>query len=288
MPVSQSALINRVRDSLEDFPFATQGSASTATSVVAVTDGTDWEEGAIGEFQDDGEQFKVISVSANNLTAFRGWNGTTGASHAASTTIIRDPTFSYRQVNQALSWTLNRLWPYAWKSETVTLTYDATETWYNFAPTGTPVGIIAIQQRHGGSQEFVSRFGVDGGKPFLYRNDLPTGLVTSGRGIRFPAGYYSDQNIEVRTAVLITGTSDIEDTAELPVADTMVLGAVAHLMRGKQVRRSTQGINRDEATTVSNLAPLQAHVVFEEQFADALQMLRIKHEMRYPLIAKWG
>lgn len=288
MAVSQSALIPRVRDLLEDRPFATKGSASSASSVVAVTDGTDWEEGAIGEFQSDGEQFKVISVSSNDLTCFRGWNGTTAATQAAATTIVRDPTFTYRQVNQALTAGLNRLWPYAWKTETVALTYSATTIWYNFAPTGTPVGLVKVQQRYGASNEYIGYFGSAGRRPFIIDNNLPTGLVAAGRGIRFPAGSYSQQDYSVIAAVLITGTSDIEDTAELPVADTLVTGALGRLMNAKQVARTTQGINRDQATTISNLAPLQAGSVFEEQFVDALQMLRIKYRARYPLISTWG
>ena len=52
MAVSLTTLVPRVRDLLSelgDQTWATQGSAASAVSVIAVTNGAQWEEGAIGE-----------------------------------------------------------------------------------------------------------------------------------------------------------------------------------------------------------------------------------------------
>ena len=285
MAVSLSALIPRVRNQLDDNPFATSGSASSSSSVVAVTDGTDWEEGAVGEFSSDGEQFKVISVSSNNLTCLRGWNGTTAATHTSSETVYRDPTYGYKQISDALTVALNRLWPYAWKTEAAALTPLSTTIWYNL--TATCVGIISAAQLHGTSNNDVSLFGVDG-KPFMFRRNLPTALVASGVGIKFPQGlYHASNSISVTAAARITGTSDIEDSSTLPVGDALVTGALGYVVGNKQIPRVSSGVSRDEAATIGSTARLQTGLVYEQQFVTKLQMLRILHDQLYPIAREW-
>lgn len=282
MAVSTSALIPRVRGFLNEDPFATQGSAADASSVVAVTDGTDFEEGAVLEFQDNGEQAKVISVAGNNLTCFRGWNGTTAAAHAASTTILRDFSYSYAQINQALTTAVNRLWPYAWKTEADTLTVVAGTTWYDL--TATQMGIIEANQITGSSpSEKVQRFGV-GSLPFEFRRRMPTTVVASGVGIQFPGGLYSGTaDINITSAARITGTSDIEDSQTLPVADAVVIGALAAMMRQGAVGGVAQPYTEERAAD-----PLSTFGTLEQEFRTKLEMLKILHEELYPIIRPWG
>jgi len=286
MAVSTSDLIPRVRNQLDDNPFATSGSAASASSVVVVTDGTDWEEGAIGEFSSDGEQWKVKSVSSNDLTCFRGWNGTTAATHTSSETVYRDPIYGYKQISDALIVALNRLWPYAWLTEAVALTPSATAYWYDL--TATCMGVVEVNQIVGsGTALDVQSFGRHG-RPFEFRRNLPASLVASGVGIKFEAGLYHTTNtINVTAAARITGTSDIQDSTTLPVADAMVTGALAHLVGNKQISRVSTGINRDEQATVGNTSRLQTGVVYEQQFVQKLQMLRILHDQLYPIAKVW-
>ena len=285
MAVSTSALIPRVRNQLDDNPFATSGSASSASSVVAVTDGTDWEEGAIGEFSSDGEQWKVKSIVTNDLTCFRGWNGTTAATHTSSETVYRDPIYGYKQISDALTVALNRLWPYAWKTESVSLTPSATTLWYDM--TATCMAIIEANQIIGSSPADLRSFGIDG-KPFAFRRNLPAALVASGVGMRFAAGlWHATNTVNVTAAARITGTSDIEDSTTLPVGDALVTGALGYLVGNKQIPRVSSMANRDEMATVSNTARLQTGVVYEQQFVQKLQMLRILHDQLYPIAREW-
>lgn len=295
MAVSIAALIPRVRDQLNDRPmFATQGSAADTTGVIAVTDGTDWDEGAVGEFQANGEQFKVISVSSNNLTCFRGWNGTTAAIQAASSTIFRDPRYSYRQVEQALTGRVHRLWPYAWKVGSASVTPSQTTRWNDLA--ATDMALINATQRYGASSEFEGWYGVEPGGyeavdkpvlPIVFRRRMDA-VVTSGTGVRFPGGFHHATNtITVRTARRITGTSDIEDSEILPVGETLVLGALATLLRGGQIERVGAGVNRDQAATIGSTSRLQTFGVLESDFRDQLQLLKFMHEQVYPLAPIW-
>lgn len=299
MAVSISALIPRVRDQLGDkIQFATRGTAADTTGVIAVTDGTDWEEGAVGEFQDDGEQFKVISVSANNLTCFRGWNGTTAAAHAAvggiNPTILRDPYYSYRQITQALTGRVHRLWPYAWKVGSTSVTPSTTTRWNDLA--ATDMALINATQRYGGSNEYEGWYGVEPGGyesvdspvlPIVFRRRMDA-IVASGTGVRFPGGFHHATNtVTVRTARRITGTSDIEDSELLPVGETLMLGALATLLRGSQIQRVGDGVNRDQAVTIGSTSRLQTFGVLESDFRDQLQLLKFMHEQVYPLAPVW-
>jgi hypothetical protein len=288
MAVSQSALIPRVRDLLSEFgdqTWYTQGSAASSSSVVAVTDGTDWEEGAVGEFQDDGEQFKVISVSVNNLTCFRGHAGTTGAVHAASSTIVRDPKFSYRQVNQALTSALSRLWPYVYKVTSTPITPTTTTYWYNLATTD--IELLGARQEYGTTSIAVGEFHTHSMRPtnkkfIRFERELPATAAASGVGVYFPDGFYHATNtVKVRTKSILTGTSDIEDSNLLPVADALIIGALPRLLIDVQMKRLVQGVNLQQAMQISTLGAAQAGSAYEQQFQTMLFHLKLLHDSLY-------
>src|SRR5512145_2229877 len=113
MAVSTSALVARVRDLLGDHPWGTTSTTENTGATVAVPDGTDWSEGDIGEWQTGTvgfEQFYVQAVVANNLTVVRGYAGTTAEAHTSGDRVLKNPSFSGRQIQQALETAVKGLW----------------------------------------------------------------------------------------------------------------------------------------------------------------------------------
>jgi hypothetical protein len=203
--ITQAALIQRIRYELGDHPWETTGSAASASSVVAVADGTDWAEGDIGEFEDDGEQFWVKSISTNDLTCVRGYNGTTAATQAASSRILKFPRYAYKEVINAIESTIQSL-PYhkIWKKVGDTITPDASATvWYDLAADA--LDIIDARQLYSTSDTKEGRYGERHSSfPIILRRNMTTSLVASGVGVRFPAGFYHASNtVNIDYALLL-------------------------------------------------------------------------------------
>src|SRR3990167_791141 len=193
--ITQAALIQRVRYELGDNPWETTGSAASASSVVAVADGTDWAEGDIGEFEDDGEQFWVKSISTNDLTCVRGYNGTTAATQAASSRILKFPRYGYKEVTNAIESTIQNL-PYhkVWKKVGDTVTpAPTTAVWYDLAADA--LDIIDARQLYGTSDTKEGRYGERHNvRSIILRRNMTSSLVTSTVGVRFPGGFYHASN----------------------------------------------------------------------------------------------
>jgi hypothetical protein len=260
MAVSSTDLITRVRSFLDERPFVTTASAGSASSAVAVTDGTDWEEGAILEFQNNGEQCLVQSISANNLTCVRGWNGTTAATQAQGNA-FRDPQYTYDNVLKAIQ----------------------SAVWYDLADA---LALINVVQQYGFGDDSVGIFG-DGrmNRQVIFEKNLPTGLVASGTGLRFPGGFFHSSNtVRIKYAAAITGTSDIEDDGELAVSDAVIYGALARLLTGKEAERVVQGEDQEVARSVRVGARLSAGAYYERLFRQELQALRLTHQRLIPIM----
>jgi hypothetical protein len=284
MAVSTTDLITRVRTYLDERPFVTTGSAASSSSVVAVTDGNDWEEGAIGEFQNNGEQFLVKSISSNDLTCVRGWNGTTAATQASGQ-VWRDPQYTYDNINKCLASAVRRLWPYAWKAvdDTITPSPELGTIWYDLADA---LALINVVQQHGSDDASLGIYG-DGrnNRQVIFEKNLPTGLVASGTGLRFPTGFFSTDNVvRVKYAAAITGTSDIEDDGELAVADAVIYGALGRLISGKELERVTMGEDQEVARSVRVGGRLSAGAYYERLFRKECEMLKLKHQKLIPIM----
>jgi len=289
MTVSTQDAIPRVRDQLGelgDQTWITTGSAASTVSSVVVASGTDWDVGSIGEFESTGgEQFKVLSVSGNTLTVVRGWAGTSASIQAADTVIIRDPIFSYRQIEQALIEALNRLWPYCFIVENISITPSPSNTiWYNL--TDTILGVLSIIQLTDDAVADARAYGTPRGnrynKDFNFERGLPTALVASGTGITFPKGVFSLTNtIYIRGLAAITGSDDIEDSTRLPVANAVVTGALARLCREPQFRRIINTENVSQSAQTGSLTALQMSGAFESAFQDRLNQLALSHSEIY-------
>jgi hypothetical protein len=285
MPVSTADLIPRVRDLLGDRPWQTTGTAADATTTsVTVPDGTRWAAGNIGEFQDNGEQVFVSSVSGNTLTVVRGYASTTAQAHS-SVALVRDPTYTYRQVLQALTWAVQNLWPYAWKTETISITPDPTKDWYDASATA--IDVVRVSQPYGASDERLGIFGASGsGKPVEFARNLPTGLVASGSGFRFPRGFFHGSNAV--TAVMrakITGASDIADGTP-PVADAVVLGACYRVVMGSQTQRTGTEVRAEVIDAVQGSDRARTAMLWKQEWQQALLRLRAECAAMFPPAGK--
>lgn len=247
MSFAQASLVQRIRNLLNDNPWATTGSAASSSSVVAVPDGTKWDEGAILEFQDTGEQCWVQSVSSNNLTCLRGYNGTTPATHASGN-VLRDPFFTYARITEAAELCMQELWPYCYKRVTATVTPVAgsSNAWYDLA--SDYMALIQVTQVDTASNpDRVYIYGARGsGLPINVQSGLPTTLVTSGTGILFPAGFATTATtVRVDYAAKITATTagspaSYSDLSDGILVDLVTYGAAARLTVASDVPRATQ------------------------------------------------
>ncbi len=265
MALSQATLFQRVRDILGDTPWATPFTASVtaAATTVAVSDGTLWDVGSIGEWQDTGEQFYTRSVSVNNLTVFRGYNGTTATAHDGTITPIviwKTPAFTFKRIQDAAEMVVLTLWPYAWKKSTTTITIStATTNWYDVGSTF----IDPIQASQVGTESppniylyGSSNLGIGtagpvpmpptGFKrilPVQFGINLPTSQVASGIGVSFPQGFFNLTNtIQVDFRALLTATvsaGSYSDLSEGMSAEVVAYGAAARLVRASEVPRVT-------------------------------------------------
>jgi hypothetical protein len=224
---SQGTLIQRVRDLLTDNPWATTftGNINNSTTTVPVPDGTRWDEGAVGEWQDTGEQWYTQSVAANNLTVIRGWNGTTAAAHNGSVTaitILRDPTFSYKKVQDAIELIMQQLWPYVYKKVTTSVVPVNGTVWYDL--NAAALALISVTQASSTTPYRLYRYGQKGtGAPVGIQMNVPSAIGASGTAIGFPRGFQTTTtNIQVDYAAALTtatsGTICLPQTMEMGFA----------------------------------------------------------------------
>jgi hypothetical protein len=287
---SLSDLVQRTRDLLYDAPWETTSTTTTTSTTVAVPDGTLWDFGAIGEWQTGTvgyEQFYVVSVSSNNLTVIRGYNGTTAETHTSGDRVVRNPLYSGRQIQQALSNELQGMWPFVYKTGDVDLTPSTTTVWYDL--NSATVGVVRAYQLYGASGEYIGRFGRGAGE-FSFEVDylLPTGLVTSGKGIRFASGmYHSSNHIHVIDMRVLTGTSDIPDSPQFPVSDALVWLAAGRLVEATEIKRNSQGMPADTLSTVSSGIRLQSGAFYRVQGKRMLELLTYTYKTHYEPVRMW-
>jgi hypothetical protein len=285
MAVSTSDLVQRVRDNLGERPYSITCSTTTTATSITVSSTTGLAVGSILEWQaSDYEQAYVSSVdSGTTLTVVRGHNGTTASTHANPTTmfVLTPASTSGRQITQRLTEALNELWPFVYKTGTVTLTgYASSTIWHNL--NASTAGIVSVLQLYGSSDQYAGLFGERGGRPFVVNFGLPTGLVASGKGIRFPSGLYDDTNdITITDKRLVTGTSDIEDSGQFPVADCLVNWAVGLILQASEIQRVRAGESLDSAASVSTGQRLNTGAWYLNQGKKDLEKLAIIYEQHY-------
>jgi hypothetical protein len=291
--LNSSDIVQRVRDLLGDHPYETTSTTTTTSTSVNVGDNTRWDEGAIGEWQTGTvgfEQFYVTNASANPLIVVRGYDGTTAETHTSGDRVLRidGPGFAGRKVQQAINQTVLDVWPFVWKTGSISLTWAPTTTkWYNLD--ALTLGIVKVTQQTNTTIPDVGVFKdryFGHGKSYITQRALPTGLVASGNGITFPLGVYDPRSSGANTIFVtdiraITGTADIVDSGDLPVAEAVTYGAVARLLRAKEVARISYGAPIEAVQTAGVGARIQLAQYYETQFRNRLEALSFRLRQLY-------
>ena len=284
MALSQATLVQRVRYELGDRPWETTGSAAGAATVVVVADGTDWSEGDIGEFVTDGDTFWVQSIATNDLTAVRGYWGSTAASHGASSRILKNPRYTFVEITNAIASVIaERLWPLAWKKVADTITPSPTTTiWYDVAADAR--GLIRAVQPYGASDLALGFFGIrHTGPRIVFERNLPTTHATSGVGLQFPDGFYHASNdVAIDYAAKITSTVGAGNYSDLTdgdaVVEAIIYGAAAHLETALENRKPRKP-RQDRET-------LRGASVYEAKFEDALRRTNLELKDTIPIMSQ--
>jgi hypothetical protein len=251
MSLSQAIVVQRIRLLLGDNAWETLGDASSDTSDIEVQDGEEWQKGDIGEFE-DGDTFLVQDKVSNTLSVARSYYGSTGAAHATSSRILKNPKYRYSEITNAISSVISfeLPWPriYKVRSDTIdpdTVSHPVTSgSWY--ALPSEALGLVSVVQVSDDSPAkklqygmFHSPWSVD------FQRNLPLALVNTGVGVSFPVFRDSDNTIYVTYAAQFTDTvtsGSYEDfDAGTAVVEAVVLGSVALLQSALELRKPRKG-----------------------------------------------
>ena len=298
MAYASTTLLQDVRNILEDNPWETTSTTTGTGATVVVPDDSKWAIGDIGEWSFSGtiggEQFLVQDLpGSDNLTVKRGYNGTTAESHSSGDRVVKNPTYSVLQIRAAVSATLARMYPSAWKTVTSTITPDTDPSvvWYDSELTGEDAtGLIDLMrgdQRYGTNSEYLGVYGdsIPGLRslPILIAKGMPTGLVASGIGLRFPHGFHSyTTNVAVQFRVKLTDTlsgSNYADISEGLVSETVTMGTVSRLITGKEA----PNVSEDARTGQSDVGAFAGvGNLFRQDFEILLQKLHMQQMAEIP------
>ena len=263
--------MQRIRYELGDRPWEDSScSAASATSTITGATADFWAKGDTGEFLEDGDRFLTISLSGTTITATRSYDGSTGAAHT-SARVLKNPRYAFNEITNAIEHVIqSRLWPLAYKSVADTITpAAATTVWYDLAATA--LGIIDARQLYGTSDTKEGRYGPErqrnGERQIVLRRNMTTGLVASGVGVRFPAGFFHATNtVNIDYAARITDsftTPNYDDITDAdPVIEAIIFGAVSHLEGGLEQRKPRQP-RQDRET-------LRGAALYDRKFREAL------------------
>jgi hypothetical protein len=112
--------------------------------------------------------------------------------------------------------------------------------------------------------------------------NMPTALVTSTIGIRFPGGFHHSTNtvaLNWRARITTAGTTSYDDLDEGLLSEAVVFGTVARLLSAKEV------MNVSEDTRVGQAEPgsfVGASSYFELRFREVLSQYHRELTERIP------
>ena len=236
---TQAAIRRRVKDFLYSQeppgrPFASlvnDASVLAADTTIVVDDGTFFAAGDIIEFENDGEQVYVLSVSTNTLTVIRGWNDTTAADQADDSVILKNPKFSLRQIDEAIDGVLFELEEYgvhAWGDSTITRVSQ--QSLYDTAVTDMvrTVGVVSVFHEDSVSIE---------PHPLPFRFHLYA-VTLAAQGSAITILDWGDQ--QIGEDVNFVYAKQIDAVADLlpRQEELVVLGTVARLLGGTIIPRT--------------------------------------------------
>lgn len=251
MAYSKSSLIQDVRHLLQDTSWETTSTTTDTGSTVVVPDGTKWAVGDVGEWSYSGnvggEQFLVQSISSNNLTVVRGYNGTTVETHSSGDRVVKNPDYSVIQIVNAINRVIESVYPTAWKVVVSTVVPNSTSTWFDSGLTGSDLtGMIDLvhgEQLYGSSNDKVGLYTPSvphaSSRPVRVVRNVPTSLASSGVALRFPGGFFHPSNsITMRWRARLTATvssGQYTDIDEGLLSECIVYGACARLVGAKEL-----------------------------------------------------
>lgn len=291
-----ASMITRIRRILQDTPYeqlSTSDPGSSGSYVVDtfdVADGSKWATGDIAEFQDNGEQIYVQSVASNTITGLRGFNDTTPSAHSVSTRVLKNPEFPYVDILDAIRATLDSLWPYAWKVTEVTATPPSpSSAWVNL--NATLIDLVSVKQLYGTNPTRLGEYGADGGRPVVFRRDLPTTLCASTVGVWFPNGIFDPTNdIFVKGRAIITNDTsgaDFADISEGIDAECVAYGAASQVISDKEPQRVMQDTSQGDQS-VRPITRLQAGAAYEAEYRRLLNQWYMKLMQTAAPLHQWG
>jgi len=287
MALSQATLVQRVRWELGDKRvWQTTGTAADASdATIDVPDGTDWTEGDIGEWVSDGDAFLVQSVASNTLTVVRSFDGSTGAAHAG-TALTKNPRYRFHEITNAIESVIQGSLPFpkVYKKVAGTITPDSTKVWYDLAAAA--LALIDVRQLYGTNDTKEGRYGDrHSARPVVLRRNMTTSLVTSGVGVRFPAGlYHASNTINVDYAAKITDTVSSNNYSDLTdgdaIVEAIIYGAVSHLEAALENRKPRKP-RQDRET-------LRGAALYDRKFEEALNRAQQELRASAPLMRNWS
>lgn len=294
MAYSQATLVRQVRDILgEDIKWQTLATVSSGSDTTAdVTDGTDWDEGNILEWQSDGDQAYVQSVATNTLTVIRGVNGTTGATHT-SEACTKDPTYPYIKVVDAINFILNGLWPWAWKTVEASVNpagyYASPPTAKYFDLSATAIDLVQAFQEDGSIRPNVLYYPTDGKRIKIFYNTASTSDATLATSVWFPDGFYHNTNTTyVQYRAKITDT--LSSTNYADITDGNLVEVVAWGAASRLIKMQTAARLRDDARQWNVADPSQLNesaAFYEQEYQKKLQYVHDELLRTRPAMPIW-
>jgi hypothetical protein len=135
--VSLLTLVQQTRRFLRDWPQFEQLSASLSSSATSVTvaDGTLYGNRWIIDI--DTEAMLITATGSTTLTVIRGARGSTATTHAASTDILVQPSWTSIEIVDAINMGIDAAWPWFYKAAQDTSTI-ATDSTYEYAVPNMP------------------------------------------------------------------------------------------------------------------------------------------------------
>jgi len=256
MAYSKATLIKKIRALLNDNPYldACTEDMDTTETGLDVTATSKYNVGDVVEFQDDGEQCLVTALaSSTTLTVIRNHNlsvtvtAGTGTVHSTGALIAKRPVFSYVQIVDAISSSIDGLWPYVWKKVSVNITPVAGQRFYELdegTDTYTGLEISSVVQATTDATPKPFWYGTRRTSyPYRMHFSVPTSIAGSGVAIEIPFLRNATNAITVNALARITdtvATSNYSDLTGGYQALCVTYYAVARLVSETGITRVTQ------------------------------------------------
>lgn len=141
MPTAASTLVKRTRRRLRDWPETDVTTASTASNgtTITVADATVYQTNFLLELEE--ELVRVTAASGTTVTIARAQKGSTAASHASGTAILKQPGFYTVEILDALNEGLDACFPLLYRPVATEYT-GLNGTTYEFTvPTMSGIGV---------------------------------------------------------------------------------------------------------------------------------------------------